>query len=286
MDDETLFNKVWVIESLRKEDRETGKSLYNDVLLPISLREKNLRIEIACPTDKESFFKVLSEVEKEAKAGLYPIIHLECHGSIEGLQLTNFDTVSWEDLRDVFIRINIASQLNTVIVVAACNGIYLINVATILDRAAFWAVIGPVDEISDLELKRDFSAFYETFFKTMSGDEAVNALNKGVPISDRVYHFRSSQALFKRAFLNYHQTHCVGKGKKIRLEALISEAMKDPATRAKGVNWVRKRIKAELSKERKQFIKFKDRFFMIDLFQKNAERFSLSYEDVIETFAS
>ena len=76
-------------------------------------------------------------------------------------------------MRDTFIRINIASQLNTVIVVAACNGIYLINVSTILDRAAFWAVIGPVDEISDLELKRDFAAFYETFFKAMNGDEAV-----------------------------------------------------------------------------------------------------------------
>ena len=29
MGDETLFNKVWVIESLRKGDRETGKALYN-----------------------------------------------------------------------------------------------------------------------------------------------------------------------------------------------------------------------------------------------------------------
>jgi hypothetical protein len=66
----------------------------------------------------------------------------------------------------------------------------------------------------------------------MSGDEAVNALNKGVSVSDHVYHFRTSQALFKRAYLNYHQTRCVGKGKKTRLEALISEAMKDPATRA------------------------------------------------------
>jgi hypothetical protein len=93
MEDEILFNKVWVIESLRKGDRETGKSLYNDVLLPISLREKKLRIEIACPADKHSFFKVLSEIEKEAKAGLYPIIHLECHGSKEGLQLANFDIV-------------------------------------------------------------------------------------------------------------------------------------------------------------------------------------------------
>ena len=190
MDDETLFNKVWVIESLRRGDRETGKLLYNDVLLPITLREKDLKVEIACPTDKESFFNVLSDVEREANAGLYPIIHLECHGSKEGLQLTNLDTVSWSELRDVFIRINIASQLNTIIVVAACNGIYLINVSTRLDRAPFWAVIGPVDEISDLELKRDFAAFYETFFQTLSGDEAVNALNKGVPVSDRVYHFR------------------------------------------------------------------------------------------------
>ena len=269
MDTGTLFNKVWVIESLRKGDRETGKSLYNDVLLPITLREKDLKVEIACPTDKESFFNVLSDVEREAKAGIYPIIHLECHGSKEGLQLTNFDIVSWSELRDALIRINIASQLNTIIVVAACNGIYLINVSTRLDRAPFWAVIGPVDEIADLELKRDFAAFYETFFQKLSGDAAINALNKGVSVPDRIYNFRSSPGLFKRAYVNYHQTQCVGKGKKIRLEALVTEAMKNPATRTKGVNWTRNSIKAELSKELKHFMKVKNRFFMIDMFPKN-----------------
>ena len=44
MDTGTLFNKVWVIESLRPSDRETGKALYNDVLLPIAGREPNLLI--------------------------------------------------------------------------------------------------------------------------------------------------------------------------------------------------------------------------------------------------
>ena len=70
------------------------------------------------------------------------------------------------------------------------------------------------------------------------------------------------------------------------MEALVTEAMKDPATRSKGVNWARKRIKIELSKERKHFMKYKDQFFMIDLFPKNAEKFSMSYDDVIETFPS
>jgi hypothetical protein len=286
MKDETLFNKVWVIESLRKGERETGKALYNDVLLPISIREKDLNIEIACPTDRDSFLNVLFNVEREANDGNYPIIHLECHGSKEGLQLSNLEKIKWPELRDAFIGINIASHLNTIIVVAACNGIYFINVSTRLDRAPFWAVIGPEDEISDLELKRDFAAFYETFFKKLSGDEAINALNKWVPISDRAYHFLSSQGLFKRAYLHYHKTYCVGKGKKKRLETLVTKTLNTHSTRSKGVNWARKRIKAELSKERKHFMKYKNQFFMIDMFPENEERFPISYEDIIEKLPS
>ena len=282
----TLFNKVWVIESLRPGDRETGKTLYNDVLLPISGREPDLAVEIACPTDRESFFNVLSGVERDANAGVFSMIHFECHGSKKGLQLTNLDFVSWSQLRDALIRINTASRLNTIIVVAACNGIHLINVSTRLDRAPFWAVIGPVEEISDLAMKRDFAAFYDTFFHSLNGDDAINALNRGGSGPVRAYQFRSSAGLFMRAYITYHQTHCIGKGRKVRLEALVTEAMKDPASRSKGVNWVRKRLKVELAKERKHFMKFKNRFFMIDKFRENSNRFSMSYDDVIETLPS
>ena len=123
MDTGTLFNKVWVIESLRPGDRGTGKSLYNDVLLPISIREPDLKVEFACPTDKKGFFDVLSAVEKDANDGIYSMVHFECHGSKDGLQLTNLDIVAWDELRNALIRLNLASKLNTVIVVAACNGI-------------------------------------------------------------------------------------------------------------------------------------------------------------------
>lgn len=283
MNAEILFNKVWVIESLHDDDRETGKSLYNNVLLPISLREKKWTTEIACPRDRDGFFKALSDIETEANTGTYPIIHLECHGSKKGLELSNYDFITWPELRDALIRINIASQLNTIIIVAACNGIYLINASTQLDRAPFWAVIGPIDEISDLALKRDFSAFYETFFQNFSGDDAINALNKGVSFSERIYHFRSAPAIFKQAYVKYHKTNCIGKGKKIRLEALVTEAMKVPDISSKGVTWARKHIKAELSKDLKHFIKFKNQFFMIDMFPNNEQRFSLSYDDLMET---
>ena len=245
-----------------------------------------IAVEIGCPTDKVSFFNVLSAVERDANAGIYSMIHLECHGSKEGLQLTNSDIVRWSELRDALIRINIASHLNTVIVVAACNGIHLINVSTRLDRAPFWAVIGPVEEISDLTLKRDFAAFYDTFFRSLSGDDTINALNNGASGPDRIYHFRTSAGLFMRAYIAYHQTHCVGKGKNVRLEALVTEAMKEPDTRSKGVNWVRKHLKAELGKEREHFMKVKNRFFMIDKFPENAERFLISYDDAIETLPS
>lgn len=97
MDTGTEFNKVWIIESLRPGDVETGKSLYNDVLLPISQSNPDLHVGIECPVDRDTFFEALEQVKSESERGLFPILHFECHGGKEGLQLGNDQIIEWHD---------------------------------------------------------------------------------------------------------------------------------------------------------------------------------------------
>ncbi|WP_020161423.1 hypothetical protein [Methylobacter marinus] len=286
MDTGTEFNKVWIIESLRPGDVETGKSLYNDVLLPISQSNPDLHVGIECPVDRDTFFEALEQVKSESERGLFPILHFECHGGKEGLQLGNDQIIEWHELRDALIRISIASNLNVVIVVAACNGIHLINVCTQLDRAPFWAVIGPEDEVMDLEVKRDFAAFYRKFFESLNGNDAILALNRGVQGQDRPYHFLSSIGLFKLAYIAYHRTSCQGKGKQARIEDLVTQAMKDPKCKALGVSEVRRRIKEGLAQEDRHFQNQKKRFFLMDLYPDNAIRFPITYDDIISPLPS
>ncbi|MBY5940999.1 MULTISPECIES: hypothetical protein [unclassified Halomonas] len=286
MDTSTEFNKVWIIESLRPGDIETGKSLYNDVLLPIAQSNPDLHVDIECPVDRDTFFKALDKVKKDCERGLFPMLHFECHGGEEGFQLGNGEIIEWHEVRDALISISIASNLNVVIVVAACNGIHLINVCTQLDRAPFWAIIGPEEKVMDLEVKRDFAAFYRKFFESLNGDDAMLALNRGVQGRDRPYHFLTSIGLFKRAYIAYHRTSCQGKGKQARIENLVTQAMKDPKCKALGVNEVRRRIKDRLAQEEHHFQNLKKRFFLMDLYPKNATRFPITYDDIISSLPS
>ncbi|VVS95375.1 hypothetical protein [Desulfoluna spongiiphila] len=284
MDADTIFNKIWIIESLRPGDLETGKSLYNEVLLPVAQRESSLKISLECPTNKSEFFEILNKIKNEANSGLYPIIHFECHGSENGLQLTSGEIVEWDHLRKFLIQINIASHLNTVIVVAACNGIHLINVSMKMDRAPFWAVIGPTEEISQNLIDRDFKAFYTTFFETLSGDEAVKALNANSPNGKRLYHFRSAPALFIRAFKQFYKTQCIGKGKKKRIENLLTMSLTIPKIQQNGITWARNQIKTSLKDE--DYSNIRDRYFMIDLYPENSDRFDINFNNIIEQIES
>lgn len=286
MDISPLFSKIWIIESLKPGDIETGRSLYNDVLLPIKQSNPVLEIGIECPTDRVTFFAALNLIKKECDAGTYPMIHLECHGGTDGLQLGNNDIVKWEELRNSLIEINEASRLNVVIVVAACNGIHLIKVSTQLDRAPYWAVIGPTDEVYELDLKRDFASFYRKLLESMNGDDAMYALNKGVQGPDRPYHFHTSIGLFKRAYIAYHTNHCRGKGKSVRIENLVTVAMDNPVCQTLGIKEVRRQIKDDLAQEQQHFERKKKEFFFIDLYPENATRFPITYDDIILSLPS
>ena len=283
MDSRSLFKKLWVIESLPPADFKTGKSLVEGKLEEAKRVNPYLLVAFNQPETKQELFELLREIRDESRSyGRYPMIHFECHGCPEGLGLANNELVTWDDLRKTLIEINQACRLNLVVVLAACNGAHLIKVATKMDRAPFWAIIGPEFEVTTGDVVRDFGAFYKTFFEKLDGDAAIDALNQGVETPDRKYHFFSATGLFIRAYTSYYKSHCTGKGRCGRIEDLVTQAMQNPEVQRRGVSYARTKVKEGLADKEVHFIKMKNRFFFIDLFPGNAERFPLRHSDVLE----
>jgi hypothetical protein len=238
------------------------------------------------PETKHELLQLLRKIRDETQTdNLYPMIHFECHGCSDGLSVANNELVTWDDLRKTLIEINAACSLNLVLVLAACNGAHLIKAATKIDRAPFWAIIGPEAEITAGDAERDFGKFYKTFFDKMDGDAAINALNQGVAKPARKYHFLGATDLFNRAYAKYYKNHCTGKGKRERVEDLVTQTMQNPDVQRRGVNWARNKVKEGLAAEDAHFNKMKDRFFFIDLFPDNARRFPLSHNDVLKKYS-
>jgi hypothetical protein len=256
------FHKIWVIESLREGELKTGTRLVEDQLLPARLRHQDLAVAHESPTSKTELIKILETIRDEALyQGIYPFIHFDCHGDPTGLQTTNGDHLTWEELRLLLIQINHACRCNLMIVVAACSGIHLIKCSTRLDRAPFYAVIGSETKVKAGEIDRDFQAFYSVFFQQLNGDDALRAINKGKEGSERTYHFTSSSGIFARAYRTYYNDNCVGRGKAARRKYLLTKIAENPQAKEHGFRWIRQMIKKALSDENEYFIKKRDRFF-------------------------
>ena len=278
-----IFNKLWVIESLPSGELRTGKNLFDNQLDEAKQAQQDLVVEFAEPITKSELFDVLGKIRNEALSGIYPMIHFECHGCEDGLETASGELVEWDEIREILIEINLSPKLNLMVVIAACSGAHLIKVSTKLDAAPFWAIIGPEVEVTAGHIQDNFGRFYESFFSELDGDKAINILNEGAPHSDRTYHFLSSAGLFSRAYRTYYKSHCVGKGKRERVENLVSEAMKNPDVKKRGVAWARQQVKRGLVCEDQHFEKLRKRFFFIDKFPENDARFPLSRENIVAT---
>ena len=276
------FNKLWIIESLPSGELRTGKNLFDNQLDKARQEQEDLVVEFAEPITKAELFAVLEKIRNEALNGIYPMIHFECHGCEDGLGTASGELVEWEQIREILIKINLSSKLNLMIVIAACNGAHIIKVSTKLDAAPFWAIIGPEAEVSAGHIQDNFGRFYESFFSDLDGDKAISILNEGAAYSDRTYHFLSAAGLFSRAYRAYYKKHCVGKGKKERKEHLITEALKNPDVKMRGVAWARQQVKQGLACEDQHFDMLRKRFFFINQFPENDERFPLTSEQIID----
>lgn len=280
----TEFQKLWVIESLGGRDLKTGRSLVSNQLVDAQHTYPDLEIGYETPSTTTEMLALLECIRDAARTkGTYPMLHFECHGNKNGLGTSGGDLVRWEELRDVCIEINHACRLNLMVTLAACNGIYFIRTAEKLDRAPFFAVIGPEYKVTEGTVERDFGAFYTKLFHGLDGDAATATLNRGGSGTNRDYHFSTSEAIFLRAYARYHRDECTGDGFATRREKMLSIAQSNPEFVKQGEESVVQVVDAALSseEEKRHFQRTKDRYFFIKEFPENANRFLVSYNDVI-----
>ena len=280
---ESKFNSIWIVESLRENDSKTGRKLH-EFLHDYSLaNELDLNLNFVTPNSSDDFLGVLTQI-KEAVTNddsLIPLLHIECHGSIDGLWTSSGECVTWEELRSYLVDINFACRNNLIVNVAACNGIYLIHTATKLERAPFWAVIGPDSIVYGVSIEGGFQDFYRTFFETGNANNAIDALNATVDEAD--FQFVSAIRIFTNAYRKYDADHCHGEGLEKRMAYLVEKSMENPDIKAKGREWAYEMAEKYFREEQDSgFEKIVARFFFLNEFPETRERVTLSREQILQ----
>lgn len=116
------FNTLTIVESLGADDWLTGQRLYRQLdRLRLEGSDVPPTILLDAPTRSQvdAWFYWL---RRSTLRSVYtPILHIEAHGSAEGLALADGSHLSWTELSFTLRCCNIATRNNLLVVLAACD---------------------------------------------------------------------------------------------------------------------------------------------------------------------
>lgn len=273
MNQSSLFTEIAIIESLQNHEIHTGKILCEYL---VGLEEaRNLSILYKKCDSKREFTQILRVLlDRVENEGSFPLLHIECHGCVDGIVLSNSELITWQELKPVLTDINVATKCNLMVIMATCHGALLGQILKPTERAPCWGILGPTEEVGVSDLMGTYRSFYFTLLSNFDGDEALKSLFAS-NVRESGYFFMTALGLFKKAYSGYIANECTDSAYWSRSKRLQNELNK------KGVKKSRQDIVLELkSTEEDSFEKYKYKFFMCDLYPENTKRFQLSYFEI------
>ena len=261
------FSHIIIIESLRPDDELTGTRLFNRAIYP-GMKDKGLgnNCELITVTTKNDFFEILSKIKNEIIAlGAFPIIHLEMHGSETGLQVTNYDTITWEELQPKLIELNVLCKNNLFLIMATCSGGYIYNAISPRYPSPFWGFVGPFEKVNEDEVLADFTNFYFEFLDSLNLNKAVAALQKQNTPNASKFKFQNVEFSFQLVYKNYEKKHLTPERIEERLGEIERECKKSPDFEGWSSRRIREFAKNIILDENLKE-KIMSRFFMWDIY--------------------
>lgn len=139
------FDTIDVIEWLGPDDGKTGWRLFED-LQPIGLLSRPLvTVRHSRVTNRAEFLLSLERIALDAKSNRHsPVIHIETHGIVPeiglspGIGLSSADMVAWAELSSALVPISAISGVNTLVILAACEGAGGVQMLQPTERAPFF----------------------------------------------------------------------------------------------------------------------------------------------------
>lgn len=278
------FNAIVILNAIPDGESNTARRLkeeLDDIACYIAPGLQILYVRIDTMSDLENTMADL--LQKNQDADLHPLLHLEGHGLADesGFVLANGTPCSWKRLKELITPLNVAMELNLMLVLAACYGGSFATSMSTVDRAPVWGLIGPTQEVSAGQVERSFQTFYKTFFNSLSTSDSLKALNDSAPNS--TYFITIAEQFFYAVWRGYKRNMCTEEMIEKRAKAMYDKVSKD-IPKPPSIEQLKKLL-LNKEEEKKLFEKYRDKFFMYDLYPLNQSRFTVSYEVAEEYIA-
>jgi hypothetical protein len=278
---ESYFNKIIIVQSLK--EFKTGDRLQDDLNMLVLQTEGLVTSELKNVRNRDDIIGLLIEIEEDVKVGKYsPVIHFEMHGSNDrsGLLLGTSEHISWRELRDLLARINVQCCSNLIVCLSACYGGWFASSVELDSRAPCWALVGPKDVMQPDDLLSDYTRFYVELLKSKNGITAIKVLNNDKSNDEAPYFFITAEMFFKIAWENYLKMGATNKQLNIRANQLLRKLRKDKRVDKNKLPSRNDVKQSFIDHHPVLFKKSKEHFFMLDMYPKNKERFTVEYEEL------
>jgi hypothetical protein len=289
------FNFIHIVQSLGADDLQTGSYLDQFAMQPRIEGMKrsgiDFGVEVSDIATAADLFAFLARVQTEVETlGRSPLLHFEIHGSSDqkGLMLRSSEFVPWTSLLGPLTEINRATGNNLLLTLATCHGVWLGTILLASRPAPFRALIGPSTSEFPIVLFPAFEAFYQTLLDELDGGKAIRELLVAASAKS-VKHSLSvidAERIFSRSFRRYVEETCNPEAIARRVAAIIAEGKQRSSAESAIIpeaQWEKQaaEIAAGLADTRSMFEEYRRRFFMIDIWPENDERFALTYDEVV-----
>lgn len=180
---------IIVIQSLREKDQKTGEEVYETFIKDKTSYIAEFISDFKKVDNKEEFLEYLREIDATYEQGTILTLHLETHGSEDGISLSSGEIVSWKEFYDVIRPLNVKMNNLLVVVMAMCYGAALMSYFEPQERAPFLCFVGSTREESEHNISRGFKVFYSVYTSALDIAKAVPLLQTETQDEEGKSHF-------------------------------------------------------------------------------------------------
>lgn len=166
------FNKCYLLNFLEKDEQTTVREVRNtivDLINSVDIDNYSLRpnlievIEICSLRDfNESINKILIDIDE---CNVFPLIHIEGHGSINGICVGRWSTLEWSDMIQGFRKVTNKSGGSLTVVSAACFSMEIEKNIRFNEKLPFAFYYGFNGEVTSGKLSEKTISLYKYFIK-------------------------------------------------------------------------------------------------------------------------
>lgn len=271
--DSNRFNQILVVDSIPTGEYNTARRLFEDLETYATAYSPSPAVRYVRVENAAEFFQCILMSKKNAEErDIIPMLHIECHGDEDGFQFADGSLADWDELKVPITELNVATGLNLMVAVAACTGGALAKVMRMGDRAPFWGLIGPTRSLTAGELEKAYAALYLILLSTKAPANAVQALDQAT--APGLFWRTTSQGLFEKVWRSYKSEHCTSAALEMRGRRMMERLRESGISPLPSMNELISRF---IGHEPIAFERYRQTFFMCDLFPEHSNRFPIEY---------